>query len=326
MRTGVVETKKKVFIDNIPQLKWGDNADNSFIRSAQLSLNKLGENYTYEFLMGISGAAFRLHFNPDWCPSSADATTGFDVSRVLFKSLGYKCELFRIDDNSFKDIQSLYQKIITQINLGIPIIAINLKVCPEWGIITGYLKNRPGILCRTYFDKSDEYSLADHAPWLSFFIAEKDKTLDVDELFKYSLKIAVQLAKTVEYGEYKSGFSALEIWIEELKKHLTTIESKKFEEHEVNLTFFNTLLDSRQAAVNYLESMNDKMKQGNLIIANYIREVNLLKNAQKNILPSFDSKPEAWTEDIIRTQIDILSQTLIIEKESIDLIEEELAS
>ena len=94
-------------------------------------LNAIGENYSYDFLMGISGAAFRLHFHPDWRPSSADATTGFDVSRVRFNSLGYQCELYKIDDNNFDDIKSLYRKIIEQINLGIPIIAINLKVCPE---------------------------------------------------------------------------------------------------------------------------------------------------------------------------------------------------
>lgn len=210
MKTGVVETYGKVFIDNIPRLKWGENTDNSFIRSTQLSLNALGENYSYTYLMGISGAAFRLHFNPDWCPSSADATTGFDVSSVLFKSLGYQCALDRIDDTRFTDIQSLYQRIIAQINIGIPIIAINLKVSPEWGIITGYLKNRPGLLCRTYFDESDEYSYAEHAPWLSFFIGEKGNPLKED-LFTNALKIAVQLAETDAFGEYKSGFSAFQV-------------------------------------------------------------------------------------------------------------------
>jgi len=324
MKSAVVEKKDKVFIDKIPRLKWGESTDNSFIKSTQFSLNALGENYSYEFLMGISGAAFRLHFNPDWCPSSADSTTGFDVSRVLFKSLGYKSKLHSIDDNNFDDIKSLYQKIIAQINLGIPIIAINLKVCPEWGLITGYLKNRPGILCRTYFDKSDEYSLAEHAPWLSFFIGEKGQPLDEDELFINSLKIAVQLAKTDEFGKYKSGFSAFEKWIEELKKQLASIKSKKFEEHEVNLTIFYYLLDSRQAAVRYLASMNDKMKKGYLILDNYMEEVELLKNTQKNILPSFESEPKNWTEDILNKQIDILTQILKIEKENIELFEEEL--
>ncbi|MCK5135879.1 MAG: hypothetical protein KAR19_08855 [Bacteroidales bacterium] len=151
MKSQIIRKDQKVFIDNIPKLEWDKGTEISFVRSAQLVLNSLGENYSYNQLMGISGAAFRFHFHPDWCPSSGDVTTGFDVSRVLFKSLGYASELYAIDDNKFDDIRRLYQRIITQINNGIPIIAVNLKVCAEWGIITGYLENRPGILCRTYF-------------------------------------------------------------------------------------------------------------------------------------------------------------------------------
>jgi len=76
MRVPVTETVDSIFIDGIPRLEWEKSTDNSFIRSSQLALNALGEDYTYEFLMGISGAAFRLHFHPDWCPNSADSTTG----------------------------------------------------------------------------------------------------------------------------------------------------------------------------------------------------------------------------------------------------------
>jgi hypothetical protein len=136
MKSNLKDTDRKVFIKDIPQLTWGEGFDNSFIRSAQLVLNSLGEEYSYKFLMGISGAAFRLHFHPDFCPSSADSTVGFDVSSVLFPSLGYQIAVSKIDGKSFKDIRSLYQKITEQINRGIPMIAINLKVCPEWGIIT----------------------------------------------------------------------------------------------------------------------------------------------------------------------------------------------
>jgi len=324
MKSEVVETEDKVFIDKIPQLKWAEGTDNSFVRAAQLTLNALGEDYSYEYLMGISGAAFRLHFHPDWCPSSADSTTGFDVSRVLFKSLGYKSELNSIDDNNFDDIKSLYQKIIAQINLGIPIIATNLKVCPEWGIITGYLKNKPGILCRTYFDKTEEYSLAEHAPWLSFFVGEKGEAMNDDELFNNSLKIAVELAKTNKFDEYKSGYSAFKKWIEELKKQAEAIKTFVFKEYEINLTIFISLLDSRKAAVGYLTLMKDKMKKGDLIIDKYKKEVELLKEIQRNNLPSFKATANSWTAEIINKQIDILTQILRIEKKTIHLFEEEL--
>ena len=100
----------------------GKNFDTSFIRAAQLSLNSIGNNHSYAFLMGISGAAFRFHFHPDWCPSAADVTTGFDVSKVLFKSLGYTCRLRIINDSRLEGIKNIYKAIIAQINRGLPIV------------------------------------------------------------------------------------------------------------------------------------------------------------------------------------------------------------
>jgi hypothetical protein len=230
--------------------------------------------------------------------------------------------LHTIDDNDFSDIRALYQKIITQINLGIPILAINLKVCPVWGLITGYLKNKPGILCRTYFDESEEYSQAEHAPWLSFFIGEKTIPLTADEFLYNSLKIAIQIAKTEEFGEYKSGFNAFENWINELKKYST--KSKAFEEYEVNLTIFDYLIESRQTAKKYLTSMINKLKKGNVIVENYKKEVELLLNTRTNILPSYESTSKNWTTEIINHQIEILTQVLDIERETIELIENEI--
>ncbi len=324
MKSRILDTSNSVYIENIPRLEWAKNTDISFIRSSQLTLNTLGENYSYEYLMGISGAAFRFHFNTDWCPSAGDVTTGFDVSKVLFSSLGYKYELVRIDDNSFEDIKSLYQRIIKQINQGIPIIAINLKEWGVWGIITGYLKNKPGILCRTYSDESNDYSLAEHAPWLSFFIGEKHKPLEENELVWNSLKIAVQLAKTNKFEEYLSGFHAFDYWIEELRKYSIPDNKKIFDEDEVHVLLIDCLLDARKAAVGYLTSMNKKLKKGSLIINNYKREVKLLQIARNSIIPSVQSKPESWTQEIIEKQIDTLINVLVIEKENIKLIEEEL--
>lgn len=61
------------------------------------------------------------------------------------------------------------------------------------------------------------------------------------------------------------------------------------------------------------------MKRGN-----QKKEIDLLKNLKNNILPSFDSKPNSWTEGIINKQVDVLTQVLSMEKETIDLIEQEL--
>ena len=326
MASPLTETDEKVFIADIPPLNWGMNHDTSFIRATQFALNSIGENFSYTFLMGVSGAAFRFHFNPDWCPSAADVTTGFDVSSVLFKSLGYECKLHSIDDSRLEDIQALYKEIIAQINCGIPIVAINLKMCPEWGIITGYLKKQPGIICRTYYDDDDNYSMAEHAPWLSFFIGEKGEALKRGVMFRDSLNIAVQLAKTDAFDQYYSGFQALEKWMDALNRHSSKLKEGVFEEHEVNLTLVIGLLDSRRAAIEYLHLMNRNhaLNSGDIIIDNYKKEAAILENLLGKVLPSFDTGQKEWTAEIIKKQVDTLSQVLELEEDTIVLIEEEL--
>jgi hypothetical protein len=324
MASEIIETSERVYIGNIPPMRYGENMDNTFVRSVQLSLNALGEDYTYDFLMGISGAAFRLHFHPDWCPSSADATVGFDVSRILFKSLGYNAEFVTIDDNSFKDIRSLYGKIRPQIDLGRPIVAINLKECPDWGIITGYLKNKPGILCRTYFDETEDYSLAEHAPWLNFFIGEKDNALDMDKLLVNSLKTAVQLAKTGNYETYKSGFSAYDLWIKKLIELLGSSDLKVLAERmEINFVILNILLDSRRSAVSFLKTINesDRIRTAEKVIEIYKEIVNQLEALQENLIETPGSDPGKQLEEIIKGHIKTLSEISELEKEAIHLIE-----
>ncbi len=320
-------TDDQVFIENIPRLEWGKNTENSFVRSAQVTLNTLGESYSYPFIMGISGAAFRFHFQPDWCPSAADATTGFDVSKILFKSLGYDAELIKINDSNLSEIQHLYIKIIEHINQGIPVIANNLKVCPEWGIISGYLKTKPGLICRTYFDNGDDYSLAEHAPWLSFFVGgQKKDPLETKTLFFNSLKIAVQLAKTDYFGEYASGFKAYQVWKDHISQFIQS--NKKFTQYRVNLSLIHHLIDAKIAAVSYLTEMINSfpINHGLEIVNNFIKELKILQELHTNVLPDFYADEISWTSDILEQQIHVLDQVLVLETNTVELIEEALAN
>jgi hypothetical protein len=327
MSSKLVETEERIFIDHIPPMKYGEQMDNTLVRSMQLSLNALGENISYDYLMGISGAAFRLHFDPEWCPSSADGSVGFDISREMFISLGYKMQFVRINHNSFSDIKSLYKKIKSQIDLGRPIVAINLMGNMDWGIVAGYLKNEPGILCRTYYDDTEEYSLARRAPWLNFFIGEKKNGLSANELFNYSLKTAVKLANTRKFEEYYNGFAAYEIWIRRLKSAVKSYNQKDLAQiMEIHFIIQNTLLDGRRSAIRYLsiESVAEKLQNGDQIVDNYRRIVQLLESSNTNLDQQGSVVPEKQMEIIIQGQIDTLAKVYKLEKETIHLIKQEI--
>jgi hypothetical protein len=286
MGAPVIESEERVFIEGIPRLAWGKGADCSFVRSAQLALNALGDTCSYAFLMGISGAAFRLHFHPDWCPSMGDATTGFDVSRVLFPSLGYRAELVSINDKSFEEIRSL---------------------------------------CRTYFDKAEEYSLADHAPWLSFFIMGKGTALPEEELYRNSFRIAVQQWETERFGKYLSGEHAYLTWIGDLEKASHAAGKAGFPHHEANLTLFRVLADSRRAARRYMEEAAAflGLKERDAILARYDALNGLLSHTLEETLPGFGEGLEAWTSAILSEQARVLEEVMETERKIIGILNNE---
>lgn len=125
-----------------------------------------------------------------------------------------------------------------------------------------------------------------------------------EELFNNALRIAVQLGKTDHFDGYKSGLSAFDLWIKELRHYSVSMGTGEFKHHEVNLTLSNCLLDSRKAAQRYLTAMNAhfKLKNGDLILEGYRKEVDMLTDTQERLLPSFRSSPESWTKEILEEQ------------------------
>ncbi len=323
MKEILAKSAEKVFITTIPPIKFGEDQDNAFIKACNLMFNSQGNNYTYEYLMGICGAAFKLHFDPHWCPSSVDPTTGYDVSNDLLRATGYKGEMHRIDHNNPDDINDLFSRIKIQIDRGIPIPALNINLDMEWGLIIGYSKKEPAILCHSY-SENNTYILAERAPWVTLFLGEHHQIPAKDELFHNSLRIASNITRTEQYDGYKSGLKAFEAWIAKLTELVET--KTRFMDFEANLVILNSLLDSRNAAVRYLLSFNYKMLNGNDLINNYREEVLLLKDMLVNILPDYNSKEKAWTKAVLNKQIEILNIIYYLEKENIELIEEEIES
>ena len=54
MKASVNDNGDQIYIENIPALKWKEERDTSFIESVQLTLNSLGVNYSYDYLMDRS--------------------------------------------------------------------------------------------------------------------------------------------------------------------------------------------------------------------------------------------------------------------------------
>ncbi|NLY18730.1 MAG: hypothetical protein GX045_07220 [Clostridiaceae bacterium] len=159
-------------------LEWEADMDCTWAGAVYAALRYMGEPYTYEQILGLSGACYRIAFTEIWDWSATDALVAFDYSSILFNAIGY--EQIWADRVEKDDRNEERKNIVRDITNGKPVIAINLRVAPEWGVITGFSENSKNFYCRTYFDKehlneNNDYLESDFWPFMIIHFGEKKR-------------------------------------------------------------------------------------------------------------------------------------------------------
>ena len=111
----------------------------------------MNDPVAYDYVMGVSGAAFKLLWHPSWCPSNNSmGVLGEEPIRRIFRALGYAYEcLFKPDSPGSED--EYRRRIVESIDKGRPVIAAGIVGPPDEGIVGGYDKNGEVVLGRSYF-------------------------------------------------------------------------------------------------------------------------------------------------------------------------------
>ena len=191
-----------------------DAHDNSVIACIAGVMAAMGEeDLTYEYLLGASGAAFRVQMaHPDWCPSAACAGPGFNCIPGAMRATGYR--LTSVDVKHAPNLQEAIAKarprVVESIDRGVPAIFIS----EEAGLVVGYRTDGQRIL-RPY-EAEDGYVDTDDWPWIMGIVEPEDLPPARRETVAESLRLAVKLAKTERFGNYLSGLAALEHWADAL--------------------------------------------------------------------------------------------------------------
>ena len=323
MKTG----KETKVIEDVERLRWGKGQENTFIGALTVAMRAMGENVTYDYLMGVSGAAFRLHFHqPDWCPSSPDATCGFDHSEPALAALGYTANGIHSDKDKPEEVKRVREVVIQSIDKGHPVLAIDLINVPDWGVIVDYSDSGKEFLCRTYYDKTDKYSMAEKWPWVVEVIGEKGDVPDKRESILKSLEIAVKLANTEKYGKYASGFAAYENWAKDLldDSRFENLDKKELKSmNHTNAWCYNSLVDARMAAIRYLKSIGkefdgESAKHLSKATELYEEVVGKLKEGWKHApFPWQVKEGESWTKEMRHAEAGVLKEVLVLEKKAL---------
>ncbi|MDR1688621.1 MAG: helix-turn-helix domain-containing protein [Clostridiales bacterium] len=263
----VLKDTSVCILPGIMPLSWGKNMDCCWGGSLYAALKFMGEPFTYEQIMGMSGACYRLNFTEIWDWSATDALVAFDYSDPLFRAIGYE-QVWA--DRLNKDDRSVERGlIVSDIQMGKPVVAINLRTAAEWGVITGYENYGKTLYCRTYFDGDlldedgkvkdgggGEYLETEFWPFMLVHFGKKNERPTEDEILRVSLQTLVDSFRATCERGYWQGEEAYQKWIEGLSNNsLWDLEQNRdgfYRRASVNECTLRSLIDERRCATVYL--------------------------------------------------------------------------
>jgi hypothetical protein len=233
----------------------------------------MGHRTSYENVMGVSGACFRLAFcSPGWDYSSVDGLVAYDYAAPGYKAFGYKTEMRGHVEKQDRPEQR--ERMMKDIRGGMPVLGINLRVAPEWGVICGYDNEGADLYCRTKYDAEVlgspeyrrggdnpyDYLRVDNWPFLISYFAGKEYPPSGAENLINSLKIfidcsGIENTDTQNNSGYYMGFKAYEVWINDLldRDWYKTNGGEQFARRfSVDQFCALALCDARKAAYAYL--------------------------------------------------------------------------
>lgn len=330
-----VRSSDSYIVAGVGQLGFGKGQDCSWAGALLLSLKTMGVDTSYETVMGVSGACWRIAFASVWDFSSADALVACDYAAPAFQAYGIKP--IWADRISKEERKRVKEQIVSDVESHRLPVAINLRVAPEWGVITGYADMGNTLLCRTYFDeevfvqqgndpafqeemaRTGGYLYVDNWPFALVRMGETSEAPLAVESLLASLRLRMDTMGKTENAGYKLGYAAFEAWRLGLTDDSWYIHAKEEDvkrRYLVNRFCLAALSDARRSASVYLASSRKLLPEGSgreqldLLSGLYARMAERLEAA----LACFPEKEPAagisheeyWPQEARKTQAELL--------------------
>lgn len=219
----------KTYIEGVRRISWDTGEMCEFASALVSAMLCLGEDISYNYVMGTSGVAFRFTLNPsEWDFGnysirniSADAD---EPIRRAIAATGYAYTL--CEKTTWQEDAA---EIIASIDQGIPVLAYGVVGPSDCCIITGYDEKGKVLLgWSTYQDIPQDHNIPHDAT--SYFrkpgwhdnlhgyilLGNKQGRPSLRAIYLDALKWAVHLLKTPKMGTKFTGLEGLRVWAEEM--------------------------------------------------------------------------------------------------------------
>jgi hypothetical protein len=335
LNNNVYRDGSKVWLDGIEG--WSPSEKASSVHAAiEVVMRALGEDISYDYLVGISSLAFRMQVG-GLCPSSPHPCCGYKCDRSL-QVLPWKAKGFDIDQNKRQDLKEIFNVIVQSIDSGVPVTTGE----EDDGLIIGYNKDKNELTClhpwRFNGKKPFVIGLNDLPKicWgIGVYTERKTESIDEQALVIASLKQAVEMAKKGRVEGYAVGFEAWEAYINTLQALDKTKRRIPDDDILGNAWIYECLVQYREIAARYLNTIGDQFeetpKKHLLNVAHLYQQISeeILKGDKPvdKIAPYPKSlkKGKKWTKEIRQRQLNRLKEALPLEVQAINEIEKALS-
>jgi len=325
--TPASEKKALERIKGVRRLKWGEWRDCTYGGVVTVVMNTIGVDVTYEDVMGMSGACYRICMQDNWDPSAGMPQCGYDVETPLYRALGF-------DRYGIRDEDERRQKVMDCVDKGIPVLCCGQRAAPEWDIITGYARGGEIFFGRTYFDyegakegevfTEDEYYLAGKFPGedpeaLMQFFDRRREPISAQEALRQSLETCIGTLNQGPGGYgYIRGYQAYELWIRGLE------DEGKFTEFPAGTNGYHLdlLRDARRCAYMYLGKCLELLRnQNRRRLEKAVGLFRAMFDKLMTVAPyegtesSFNGRVEDWDMSKRREFAELLRESCVMERE-----------
>lgn len=311
----------------------GDYSNSVHAAEARI-MQALGEDITYEYMMGVSGTAFRMQVHERGCPSSPHSFCGYQTIQGAVEALPWHVVPYECKTEEADSRKKTRAAVMASIDKGVPCQYGN----EEDGIIIGYQEDGEEWICLHPYQFNTDPFVETKWPWgVGVFTSRKDQQPDRKACVRKSLELALKMDSTKHKGDYRCGQEAWNYWIATLEDDARFApnleESKQFSQHG-NFWIFESLIDARKAAAIYLRDVARDFPgdaQGHLTSAaeNYEEMVEVLspRPTWEIAPPPWDTESvKAWTGAMRHEQARLLRQALTLECQALGEIKRALAA
>lgn len=262
----------------------------------------LGQEVTYPWLMGSSGAAFRACWSDDWSLEMTYAAPE-DVVKIGAAALGLETEN-RLNERP----EAVWEAVRDSLGDDMPVLSCGLAGAPEFCIIYGYAADPQTLHVRSYFQK--EEGEVPFQPWMGWHyggygrfplvvLRPGAEGRDVRGSLQRALRFARgegTLAEGATTRGLHFGLTAYDRWVRALDELKGDLEGKAFN-MALNL---NAFLDARRTAGEYLQilaAMREAWRPALLRAAEHYRhQVSALADARRILYFPRDLPEEAASQ------------------------------